>query len=354
VPAVKILVLGGGAQGRVIATELARALPASPISVADVHEPELPALANLRWIEADLANHGTIGRLLHEHELGVGALPSRLGFAAMKAAIETRRHLVDVSRAAQNPLPLDRDARAAGVTIVPDCGIAPGLSNLLIGHAVTTHGTPEEVTVLAGAVAEDPSAPYGYVVTWSLDDLLEEYQRPARIIENGRRTTVPVFSGLERVEVDGVGAMEAFYSDGLRTLLDTIPDVRVMGEKTLRWPGHVEAVRPLVAISRLVEEFRDRCAADPARDLVVLVVRLRWGRRTERVTLVERYDPVSGLTAMARSNALTTAAVALFAAEGGLTTPGVQPLEVLGRDERAYRFMIDAVERHGVRLTHSV
>ena len=346
----KILVLGGGAQGRVIAAELARALPNSAIGVADVREPVLPDLANLRWLEADLSDHAAVGRLLHDHELGVCALPSRLGFATMRAAIEARRPLVDVSLTAQNPLTLDRDARAAGITIVPDCGVAPGLSNLLIGHAVANHGTPEEVMILAGGVAEDSSAPYGYVVTWSLDDLLEEYQRPARIIDHGRRTTVPVFSGLERLQVDGVGEMEAFYSDGLRTLLDTLPDVRLMGEKTLRWPGHVEAVRPLVAISRLVDELRERCTFDPPRDLVVLVVRMRWGKRTRRMTLVERYDSVSGLTAMARSNALTTAAVAMLAAEGGLGEPGIRPLEMLGRDERAYRFVIDSVERHGVQV----
>jgi lysine 6-dehydrogenase len=345
-----VLVLGGGAQGRVIATDLARSLPEGRIRVADLKRPALPALPNLDWIEADLADPATLARLLGEHDLGVGALPSRLGYAAMRAAIEARRHLVDVSFAAQNPLALDREARAAGITIAPDCGLAPGLSNLVIGRMVAERGAPEELTILVGGVAEDPARPFGYVVTWSLDDLLEEYTRPARIISRGETTTVPVFSGLEPVAVDGVGEMEAFYSDGLRTLLETLPGVREMGEKTLRWPGHVAAVRPLVALGRLVDELRAQCEADPPRDLVALVVRLRWGKKSEQWTLVERYDPESRLTAMARTTALTTAAVARLAARRGLGEPGVRPLELLGRDPEACAHVLEALGSHGVRF----
>ena len=347
----RIVVLGGGAQGRVIAGDLARSLPAARVAVADVRRPELPALPNLEWVESDLADGGAIARLLTAHDLGVGALPSRLGMTAMRAAIEARRNLVDVSFAAQDPLVLDGEARAAGVTIVPDCGLAPGLSHLLVGRSIAARGAPDEIMIMVGGVAEDRAAPYGYVVTWSLDDLLEEYTRPARIVRNGEPTAVPVFSGLERVTVDGVGEMEAFYSDGLRTLLTTAAGVREMGEKTLRWPGHVEAVRPLVAANRLVPELAQVCVATPARDLVALVVRLRRGKTVEQTTMVDRYDARSGQTAMARTTALTTATVARFAAEGGLREPGVQPLEWVARDERAYGYVVESMERHGVRFT---
>lgn len=347
----RIVVLGGGAQGRVIAADLARALPAARIDVADVRRPALPDLPNLAWVEADLADGEAIRRQLSEHDLGVGALPSRLGMSAMRAAIEAKRNLVDVSFAAQDPLTLDADAQRAGVTIVPDCGLAPGLSNLLLGNALARDGTPDEIMIMVGGVAQDTRAPYGYVVTWSLDDLLEEYTRPARIIQNGRTTTVPVFSGMEKIEVDGVGTMEAFYSDGLRTLLTTIPGVREMGEKTLRWPGHVDAVRPLVAAGMLVDELRARCATTPARDVVALVVRSRFGKRVEQTTMVDRYDDASGMTAMARTTALTTATVGRLAAEEGLGSAGVKPLEILGRDDRVHQFVIEAMEGHGVRFS---
>jgi lysine 6-dehydrogenase len=346
----KILVLGGGAQGRVIARDLARSLRDAQITVADLTQPTLPALPNLDWIEADLSDRPTIARLLHGYDFGVGALPSRLGFGAMHAAIEAKRNLVDVSFSAESPLELDAVARAAGITIVPDCGLAPGLSHLLVGYHATRHGTPEEALIMVGGVAEDAKRPYGYVVTWSLDDLLEEYVRPARIVRGGETIEVPAFSGLERVQIEGVGEMEAFYSDGLRTLIETLPGVREMGEKTLRWPGHAEAVMPLVESGDLLDEFRRHCFANPPRDLVVLEVRLRWGDTRRTVSMVDRYDASTGMTAMSRTTAFTTSVVAQLAARGGLPEKGVQPLERVARDDKAYRFILAEMESRGVRF----
>lgn len=346
----KILVLGGGAQGRVIAADLARALPAARVDVADLRRPPLPELPNLRWIEADVGDVEALARALEPYDLGVGALPARLGYRTMRAAVRAGRHLVDVSFCAEDALALDAEARAAGVAVLPDCGLAPGLSNLVVGREVAARGTPDELTILVGGVAADQGRPYGYVVTWSLEDLQEEYLRPARVVLNGTRTTVPVFSGLERVHVDGVGEMEAFYSDGLRTLLQTVPGVTNMGEKTLRWPGHAEAVRPLVAMGRFIEEFSAKCVEEEPRDLVALVVRLRWRQSSERVTLVGRYDPAARLTAMARTTALTCSVAAQLVAHGGVKERGVLPLERVARDEAAYRFVVEGLERRDVRL----
>uniref|UniRef100_A0A832MJ15 Saccharopine dehydrogenase n=1 Tax=Eiseniibacteriota bacterium TaxID=2212470 RepID=A0A832MJ15_UNCEI len=346
----KILVLGGGQQGRVIATDLARALERATVTVADVRAPRLPALPNLRWVEADLAEPAVLERRIAEHDLAVGALPSRLGLACMRAAIAARRRLVDVSFSAESPLALDGEARAAGVTVLPDCGLAPGLSHLVVGHAVATGPRPDEVVIDVGGVARDPGRPFGYVVTWSLDDLLEEYVRPARIVRGGRPATAPVFSGLENVEIPGVGTMEAFLSDGLRTLVETHPEIPDMCERTLRWPGHVEAVRPLVDSGRFVETIRARCSADPPDDLVVLRITVRRGAGVSRALLVDRYDAATGLTAMARTTAFTTAAVALAVASGLPVPPGVVPLERAAAVPGFFAFVRDALARRGVRL----
>lgn len=346
----KLLVLGGGAQGRVIALDLARSLPNARVRVGDVRDPRLPALPNLEYVALDAADATAMARTMHEHDFVVGALPSRYGFASMRAAIEARRTLVDVSFCGEDPLALERDAAAAGVAVLPDCGLAPGLSHLVAGRMAAGHGTPDELLILVGGVAQDASRPYGYVVTWSLDDLLEEYVRPARIVKDGRPVEVPVFSGLTRESVAGAGEMESFYSDGLRTLIATMPGVREMGEKTLRWPGHVAAVRPLVAAGRFVEEIRARCTADPPADLVALVVRARWGSATRETTLVDRYDPATGLTAMARTTALTTSACARLVASGFTPAPGVQPLDRVAREAKACDFILGTLERHGIRL----
>jgi len=345
-----LLVLGGGQQGRVIATDLAVRLPATRVTVADLRDPGLAGPPNLAWQQADCSSPETLARLMAGHDLVVGALPSRHGFAAMKAAIAARRNLVDVSFCAEDALALGAEARAAGVTIVPDAGLAPGISNLVAGEACARRGPPLELVIMVGGVAQDPSKPYGYCVTWSLDDLTEEYVRPARIVRGGQKVTVPVFSGMEDVEVEGVGRLVAFYSDGLRSLMDTLPGVPEMGEKTLRWPGHVEAVQPLLAEGRLAGELRARCTLDPPEDLVVLLVRLRWADGGEETRLVDRYDPATGLTAMARTTAFTTAVTAHMLASGVVPPPGVQPLELVAAVPRAYRFMLDGLAAHGVRL----
>ena len=344
-----ILVLGGGQQGRVIAADLARSLPEARVDVADVREPVLPESGNLRWVEADCSDGTAVARLVSGYDLAVGALPARFGYATMRAAIDAKRPLVDVSFSAENPLELHADARAAGVAIVPDCGLAPGLSHLAAGHAAT-QGPLEELVIYVGGVAQDPGRPYGYVVTWSLDDLLEEYLRPARLVRDGKAITLPAFDDLDRVQVPGVGEMESFLSDGLRTIIHTFPGVKHMSERTLRWPGHVEQVRPLVENGTFLTEFRKQCSAQPALDLVVMMTVVKRGARVQRATLVDRYDRDSGLTAMARTTALTTSAVAQWVAGGGGGGPGVKPLELVGPDVRAYTAITGALERHGVRV----
>jgi lysine 6-dehydrogenase len=344
-----ILVLGGGQQGRVIAGDLARSLPQSRVDVADVRSPRLAALPNLRWVEADLGDPVALARLMHAHDMSVGALPSRFGFGVMQAAIEARKPLVDVSFSAENPLTLDAAARAAGVAIVPDCGLAPGLSHLAAGYAAT-QGALEELVIYVGGVAQDPTWPYGYVVTWSLDDLLEEYVRPARIVRDGRPMTLPAFAELETLKIEGAGEMEAFLSDGLRTAIDTLPGVPNMSERTLRWPGHVEAVRPLIESGRFLEEMRARCVVEEPRDLVAMMVRVRWAKRAASMTLVARWDPEARLTAMSRTTALTTSVTAQLMARGGARAAGVHPLELVARDAEAHRFIVNELAKRGVHM----
>lgn len=345
----KIVVLGGGAQGRVIATDLARSLGDAAVTVADVRQPDLPALDNLDWIEADASDAEGLARLISGYDLAVGALPSRFGFGAMEAAIDAGRNMVDVSFAGQDPLTLEGAAQKAGVTIAPDCGLAPGLSHLLAGDLYVRHGAPEMLEILVGGVAQDKTRPYGYVVTWSLDDLVEEYTRPARIVRDDVPTELPVFSETRPEEVAGVGTMEAFLSDGLRTLIHTLPGVRTMEEKTLRWPGHAAAIQPLLAGGRFLEEFRAQCVVDPPADLVALIVRARWANgRAQTITMVDRYDPATKLTAMARTTAFTTSVIAQLAAAGGMPSAGVLPPEKIASNPDAVRFVIDAMASRGV------
>jgi saccharopine dehydrogenase-like NADP-dependent oxidoreductase len=163
--------------------------------------------------------------------------------------------------------------------------------------------------------------------------------------------TEPVLDRVESVTIPGVGAMEAFVSDGLRTLLATAPGVPTMAEKTLRWPGHVAAIRPLLANGTFLEAFRAQCVVDPPADLVVLVVRAAWadGSRVESL-MTDRYDPATGLTAMARTTAFTTSVAAQLAAAGGVRDTGVLPLERVARDGAAVEFILARLADRGVRV----
>lgn len=327
----KILVLGGGRQGRVIAEDLS---DKHSVTVADVRPIRIDGITT---VTADLSDAPTVTAMMREHDLAVGALPAQLGFAAAKCAIEAGVNYVDVAFFAEDVGQLDAAARAKGISIVPDAGLAPGLSNLIVGRALAI-ADREEVHIMVGGVAVDKTKPYGYVISWSPADLLDEYIRPARIISEGKVTTVPALTGLEIVTIPGVGEMECFYTDGLRTLLEM--KVREGSEKTLRWPGHVAAIQPLMKNGTFIEELETKCKEGD--DLVVF----RIQADDQVVTMVDRAK--DGMSAMARTTALTCAAFARWAAEGKVRDKGVVTPEKLGADPVAYRFIMDAVAKRGI------
>src|SRR5215472_16935397 len=156
----RIIVLGGGRQGRIIANDLAGD---HNVTVADI------AALNLRGVQSmqrDLSRPLKLVGTLREYDLVVGALPARLGFAAAQSAVKAKRHYVDLSFYIEDPARLHEAAQAAGVAIMPDCGLAPGLSNLIAGRALVTR-KPKEINIQVGGFAADPKKPYGYVITFS-------------------------------------------------------------------------------------------------------------------------------------------------------------------------------------------
>lgn len=329
----RVLVLGGGRQGRIVAQALA---PHARVTLLDLRPVDL---AGVEFVQEDAENVEALARRAKDHDLLVGCLPSRTGTQAWNAAIEAKRILVDLSFSAQDPFEFDEPARRAGISLVPDCGLAPGLSNLIVGQEIA-QGMPEAVHIRVGGVARDPARPYGYVVTWSVEDLLEEYTRPARILRGGRRISVPALSGIERVRIPGVGEMEAFFTDGLRTLLRCgVPE---MTEKTLRWPGHAESVRPLLENGTFVREISASCAG--GEDLVVLLLRIARRGVEKKYLMIDR--PPGGWTAMSRTTALTCAAIARWVLTGAAIRPGVVPPEEIGA--AAWGFVREALARHGI------
>lgn len=330
----RILVLGGGRQGRVVAAALAGDFP---VTVAD----RVPvSVHRTACLVTDLADPAEVERTAASFDLVIGALPADIGFLAAKATVAAGRSYVDIAFYEQDASVLDADARRAGVCVLPDCGVAPGLSNLIVGRAVAVRRA-KGIHIKVGGVAADPRRPYGYVITWSPDDLASEYVRPARVRRNGQVVSLPATSELELCDIPGLGRMEAFLTDGLRTLLTV--DVPEMTEKTLRWPGHLAAVRPYVDDGSL----RARLARDCTEGEDVVAFRVDVDR--EAVTMVATAK--GDLTAMARTTALTCAAFGRLVATGGVKARGLVAPEQIGRDRDAYRFVLDTLAADGIVLT---
>lgn len=377
----RIAVLGCGGIGSAAAGDLARSLRSAEIVVVDADGGRARTLAsrlnrgNVSWMRADASSHESLVRALRRFDLAVGALPGVLGFAACKAAIDAGTHLVDVSYMPEDVTALSRAARQARVCIVPDCGVSPGLSNILIGHAVSRLDTVDSVHILVGGLPEKPVPPLGYVITWSADDLIDLYQRPATIVRKGRARPVEAMSGVEEVHIPGLGLVEAFYSDGLRTLLHTLPGTKDMWEKTLRYPGHARIIRvlqslgffrhdPLEIDGRRVRprdvtaRLLDRTLRIPGvRDLVVMIVTVAGVRNGQRLTstyrLVDRFDTRRKITAMARTTAFTASVVAQFMARGVVDEIGVVPPETLGMNPTVFREFRAELRKRRIVVTQS-
>lgn len=244
-PAVnKVTVLGAGLVGKAIVADLC---PEFEVTAVDVDPAALERLASrcsAKTVEADLADATAIGRVIRDADLVVGAVPGFLGFRTLEAVIRAGRNIVDISFFAEDALQLDELARRRGVTAVVDCGVAPGMSNMILGYWAEQMKV-ESFECLVGGLPFVRKKPFEYKTPFSPVDVLEEYMRPARYVENSHVVVRPALSDAELVEFEEVGTLEAFNTDGLRTLLKTMA-VPNMKEKTLRYPGHIDLIRTLI------------------------------------------------------------------------------------------------------------
>ena len=372
----RIIVLGCGKIGSVIARDFAESVDGAEVVVADKSERMAEAAASriegAEWTSVDATDYTSLVESVRGFDLVIGALPGDYGYQALRAAVEVGVDMLDVSFTPENPLELDEAAREAGVTVVPDCGVAPGLSNMLVGHAAAKLDRVRAAHIMVGGIPERPVPPLGYTITWSAEGLIDEYMRDVRIVEGRRIVEVPALSGLEEIEFPGVGRLEAFYTDGLRTLVHTLPGVESMWEKTLRYPGHVERIRLLRALGFFDEEpvavegvqvsprlvtarLLERSLRMPeVGDILAMTVEVageRQGAETRyRYYLLDRYDRAKGVTAMARTTGYTASIVAQKLAQGAIKERGVVPPERLGMDEPLFKDILSGLRERGVQV----
>jgi saccharopine dehydrogenase-like NADP-dependent oxidoreductase len=363
----KVTVLGGGMVGSEIANDLCDEYD---VTVVDIDQKRLGLLSSrnsLQTARADLSDPDQMGRVISDSDLVIGAVPGFMGYRTLETVIESGKDIVDISFFDEDPFRLDESARRRNSTAIIDCGVAPGMSNVILGH----HDTQMQVEYyecLVGGLPVQRTWPYQYKAPFSPIDVVEEYTRPARMVENGKIISKPALSDPEYVEIDPVGTLEAFNTDGLRTLLTTM-NVPIMKEKTMRYPGHIEYMRVLLETGFFSKDPLDVggvsvCPIDVTAKLIfpkwrpeegdpdftamrVTVKGNENGTEREYVwNLFDRSDEKRGISSMARTTGYTCSSAARLILDGIYTEPGIVPPEYLGRSKECFdRLMSDLAGR---------
>ncbi|RIK65498.1 MAG: saccharopine dehydrogenase [Planctomycetota bacterium] len=374
----KAVVLGCGLVGATIARDMA-ADPRFEVTAFDASAENLRKLADVPRLtprQADLGTPDGVRVAVADADVVLGAMPSALGLMVLRTVIESGKPFADISFMAEDATQLSGLAREKGVTAVVDCGVAPGLANLAIGHSHAHLDRTDRVVYYVGGLPKQPSWPYLYKAPFAPSDVIEEYTRPARMVENGKVVAKPAMSDPERLSFPPVGELEAFNTDGLRSLLDTIACPHMV-EKTLRYPGHIELmavlrqtgffkkeeidvrgvrVRPLDVTAKLLFPMWTYQPGEEEFTILRVIVEGEKGGRPQRhvYDLYDEYDHATKQSSMARTTGFPCAIVARILSDGEITEPGVQPPEILGRRPGMMDRMIEELARRGVHLKYRV
>jgi lysine 6-dehydrogenase len=374
----KTLILGCGNIGTTAAQDLANNMPKTQITLADNDKQKAKTTSdkiaknNVTWTQLDATNHQQLEKTITDMDLIMGFLPGKLGYHLMQECIKAQKNLIDVSFMEENPLTLQKEATKANITIIPDCGLAPGISNILIGHATTKLTKTRKIHIMVGGLPERPIPPLEYVITWSPESLIDEYTRQVTIIEKGKKTRIEPLTGTEEINFPGLGKLEAFYTDGLRSLLETIKNVDEMWEKTLRYPGHAEKIKLLsqlgffdstpirienteIAPRKITAKLLSQKLTKPEiNDVVALSVHISGTERGTETSytyhLLDRFDNENHVTSMAKTTAYPASIIAQLTLEGKIDDKGIVPPEKLGMNHEVFQLFIDEMKKRQIMI----
>lgn len=346
------------------------------VTLADINEAALvrakKKFPGLTTRILNVRDHDALRSAVAPFDLVVCAVPGFLGYETLKAVIEAKKNIVDFSFFAEDALTLDALARQNGVTAVVDCGVAPGMHNIIIGYH-NARMTVTDFECLVGGLPKVKRWPFYYKAPFSPVDVIEEYTRPARFVENGHEVVREALSDCEYIEFDRVGTLEAFNTDGLRSLIKTMPHIPNMKEKTLRYPGHVEIVRalkqsgffsttplsvdgqsvvPLHVTSKVLFDEWQLGGTEP--EITVMRVTIK-GKDANGVAqkvvyhLYDEYDAATQTSSMARTTGYTATAVANLVLNGTFAQRGVFPPELVGKEELCFTAILNYLAERNVR-----
>jgi len=366
-----IVILGGGMVGETIAIELSKQYEVTVIDIDNKILSKLKRCFGINCIQSDVTNRKDLQQNIANADLVVGALPGSIGFSVLKNIIEAGKNIVDISFMPENALELDKRAKYKNITAVIDCGIAPGISNMIIGYH-SSNMKVEQYECLVGGLPFERIWPWEYKAMFSPADVIEEYVRPARYIKNGKQIVKQAFSDPELVNFPNIGTLEAWNSDGLRTLLKTI-NVPNMVEKTLRYPGTIEylkvlresgffsyqpieingtEIRPIDLTTKLLMPEWELKKTD--KDFTVMQCKVLGYEDNEpsgyEYFIYDEYDNQTGLHSMARTTGFSCAAVAEILLNGTYTDKGIIPPETIAVKKDLFTQIINYLEKRGVTI----
>ena len=337
------------------------------VTVADREESlkEKLALFDIEYLSLDFSNLNAVSQAVQDFDLVIGAVPGFMGFSILQTVLKVGRNIADISFMPEDSREMDELAKSNAVTAVTDAGVAPGLSNLIFGKELAEFDQLETAKCYVGGLPQNPQPPWWYKSVFSPIDVIEEYTRPARLVENGTEITKPAMSEIEQIEIDRVGTLDAFNSDGLRSLLNLpIPN---MIEKTLRYSGHIQKIIEMrddgLFNPDVIEETAQSLINEwvPEKtDYDQTIVRLEFkgmkngNEVSKKYDLLDYYDEENNITSMARTTGYTCSAVAHAILSGDFSKKGVFTMESFADDKNLVQQILNYLSVRNINFSTEI
>jgi lysine 6-dehydrogenase len=362
-----IAVLGAGMVGKAIALDLAGdfTVTSFDLNASNLEEVKRRNPA-IQTVAADLSHFAEYKNWFSPFDMVVTAVPGFMGYKTLEAVIHAGKNVVDISFFPEDALQLDELAKEKSVTAIIDCGVAPGVSNFIMGR-YNQEMKIDSFECYVGGLPQYPKPPFNYKAPFSPVDVIQEYIRPARLVEKGKVVTKPALSEIEKMYFDEVGELEAFNTDGLRSLIYTMHPIPDMKEKTLRYPGHAELIIALqqagffdTAPLRIKEvditplDFTSKLLVNQWKlepeeeEFTVMKVIIKGEGKMIEYNLLDRYDAVTKISSMARTTGYTCTAAINLISKGLFNSKGVFPPELVGNDKNCFDFVMGYLKERNV------
>ena len=367
-----IIVLGAGMVGSTMAIDLTSK---HNVTLTDFNDKTLKKAATkcsaLKTKKLDVINKTALQKTIKPFDLVICAVPGFLGFETLKTIIEAEKNVVDISFFPENSLELDKLAKQKNVTAIVDCGVAPGMGNIILGY-YNEKLKLSDFECLVGGLPKIKKWPFSYKAPFSPVDVIEEYTRPARYVENGNVIVKEALSDCEFVNFEGVGTLESFNSDGLRSIIYTMPHIKNMKEKTLRYPNHIEYIKVLKESGFFSEEkimvngvsvsplefsskilFNEWKLDDLEEEITVMRITLKGTDKNGKQTTIEynlhdEYCTKTNVSSMARTTGYTATAAANMFLDGLFTEKGIFPPELIGNKKGVFQYILNYLKERNV------